>query len=143
MEVLRRNHFLLNPFKENITIFSIADGETIEEGDFVVVNTGTLQASKPKKEGGYFAVGRAIKIIEDVSKTTWVICKDGIFKCANSKNYEYSVLKDDVCRVCYFEDSETVCINNINSTKAGEIISCMDDGVLIRINVTEGSGLEW
>ena len=143
MNILARNKRLLNPFGENITIFHVEEGETIKEGDFVVVNTRTWQASKPKKAGGYYSVGRAVRIIASNDGCDLVVCKDGIFQCGNTKDSKHHILKNDVSRACYFKDTDTVSMDKINTTRAGEIISVFDDGVLIKIDVNEGSGMEW
>lgn len=141
--ILARNHTLLNEFGENITMFPVENGVTIKEGDFVVVNTRTWLATLPKKESGYYSVGRAIRVISDQNGTTFVICKDGIYKCKNTRNGGDRILKNDVMRACYFESDNTVSLDNINSTKAGNIISVYKKDVIIRVDVNEGSGMEW
>lgn len=143
MNILARSNRLLNPFGENITFFSVEDGETIEKDDFVVVNTRTWQASRPRKESGYYSVGRAVRVFTSSDGQDYVICRDGIFQCGNTATATDRICRDDVSRACYFEDGNTVSLDNINATRAGEIISVMDDGVLLKIDVNEGSGIEW
>lgn len=143
INILARNNTLLNQFGENITIFPVENGVNIEEGDFVVVNTRTCLATLPKKESGYYTVGRAIRLIHSQDGPTYVICKDGIFKCKNTRKCEDRILKNDVMRACYFENNNTVSLDNINSTKAGTIVSIYKKDVLVKVNVNEGSGIEW
>lgn len=143
MNIWSRSHSLLNMFGENITIFTIADGEDIQVDDFVVVNTRTLQAYLPKKESGYYSVGRAVRKIKAEDGSSIVICKDGIFKCDNTVQSTCCISKENIDRVCYFEDDCTVSLDNINSTKAGTIISVMPDGILIRVDANEGGGIQW
>lgn len=144
MNLLTRSKALLNQFGENITIFTVEKGEAIKECDFVVVNTRTQQASLPKKESGYFSVGRAIRLIKDENGTNFVICKDGMFNCDNTDEPENRILQNDTGRVCYFEDDQTVSLCNINSTKAGTIIGVMEDGrIVMKVEVNEGGGMQW
>lgn len=143
MNILASNKTLLNQFGENITMFPVKRGTTIKEGDFVVVNTRTWLASLPKKKSGYYAVGRAIRLITATDGNTFVICRDGIFHGDNTMKPQHRISKENVTRACYFCDDQTVSLNNINATKAGTIISVMEDGVLIKIDVNEGSGMQW
>ena len=62
---LRCEKFSLNILEQKVSVFPIADGETIKAGDLVVVNTGTLQACRAKKSGGCHAVGRAVRFVKD------------------------------------------------------------------------------
>lgn len=141
--ILARNHVLLNQFGENITIFPVEKGVTIEEGDFVVVNTRTWLATLPSKKSGYYTVGCAIRLIPAQNGTTYVICKDGIFSCRNTRRCEDKILTNDVTRACYFEDGNTVSLDNINSTKVGTVVSVYKKDVIVRVDVNEGSGMEW
>lgn len=141
--ILARNHALLNQFSENITIFPVEKGVTIKEGDFVVVNTRTWLATLPRKESGYYTVGRAIRLVPAQNGTNYVLCKDGIFKCTNTHKSQDKILKNDVTRACYFEDGNTVSLNNINTTKAGTVVSVYKKDIIIRVDVNEGSGVEW
>lgn len=70
-KLLRREKFLLNLSDQKITIFPIAEGEIIEKGDFVVVNTRTLEASRPKQESGHYAVGQAVEIVTNEYGVKW------------------------------------------------------------------------
>lgn len=143
MNILSSNNKLLNPFGENITIFRVEEGEEIEKGDFVVANTRTWLASRPKKQSGYYAVGRAVEVITSEDGTDIVICKDGIYILKNSCRHEHKIIRDNVTRACYFENEDTVSLENINATRVGEIISVTDEGVLVKIDVNEGSGMQW
>ena len=101
---VKSEQFLLNLLGQKVSIFPIVEVEIIEVGDLVVVNTRTLQASRAKKEGGYYAIGR----------------------------------------VCYFDGEDSVTLDNINTTKAGEVLNTNENGsVLVRISIGEGSELEW
>lgn len=141
--ILARNHALLNQFGENITIFPVESGTTIKEGDFVVVNTRTMLATLPRKESGYYTVGCAIRLITAQNGTTYVICKDGVFNFRNTRKYEDKILKNDITRACYFEDGNTVSLNNINTTKAGTVVGAYKKDIIVRVDVNEGSGVEW
>lgn len=143
MNILSSNNKLLNPFGENITIFRVEEGEEIEKGDFVVANTRTWLASRPKKQSGYYAVGRAVEVITSEDGTDIVICKDGIYILKNSCRHEHKIIRDNITRACYFENEDTVSLENINATRVGEIISVTDEGVLVKIDVNEGSGMQW
>lgn len=143
MNLLKRSNSLLNMFGENMTIFTVAKNENIQEDDFVVVNTRTLQAYKPKKESGYYSVGRATRIIQTENGGRLVICRDGLFKCNNSSICIHKIVENNIDRVCYFEDDTSVSLDNINSTKAGTIINVSSDGIIIKIDVTEGGGMQW
>lgn len=141
---LRGEPFLLNPLGQNVSMFPIAEGENIEKGDLVVVNTRTLQAGKAKKESGYYAVGRAAMFVKNEYGTNSVICTDGIFIIQNTDLPEHKICNDAVGRVCYFDGSDSVTLDNINTTKAGEILNVAEDGnVLVKISIREGSELEW
>ena len=141
---LRSEQFLLNLLGQKVSIFSIAEGEMIEVGDLVVVNTRTLQASKAKKEGGYYAVGRAVRIVTNESGVKSVICKDGNFIIDNTDIPEHKILDSDIGRICYFNGEDSVTLDNINTTKAGEVLNVNEDGaVLVKISISEGSELEW
>lgn len=141
---LRDEQFLLNLLGQNVSIFPIAKGETVEVGDLVVVNTRTLQASKAKKEGGYYAVGCAVRIVTNEHGVKSVICKDGIYIINNAELPEHKILDDNIGRVCYFNGNNSVSLDNINTTKAGEVLSVCEDGrVLVKISISEGSELEW
>ena len=143
MNILSKNKKLLNPCGENITIFHVEEGEEIKKGDFVVANTRTWLASRPKKQSGYYSVGRAVEVITSEDGTDIVICKDGIYIMKNSCRHEHKIIRNNVARACYFENEDTVSLENINATRVGEIISVADDGVLVRIDVNEGSGMQW
>lgn len=141
---LRSEQFLLNLLGQKVSIFPIAEGETIKEGNLVVVNTRTLQASRAKKEGGYYAIGRAIRIVTNESGVKSVICKDGIFIIDNTDLPEHKILDSDIGRICYFDGEDSVTLDNINTTKAGEVLNTNEDGsVLVKISISEGSELEW
>lgn len=141
---LRGEPFFLNPLGQNVSMFPIAEGEIIKKGDFVVVNTRTLQASKAKKEGGYYTVGRAAMFVENEYGTKSVICTDGIFITQNTDMPEHKIYNNAVGRICYFDGSDSVTMDNINTTKAGEILNVTEDGnVLVKISIREGSELEW
>lgn len=148
---MKRRRFLLNEANQKISLFPIAEGETIECGDLVVVNTRTMQASKPKKESGYHAVGRAIEIVNKQG-TQMVICKDGIFFIENTKIPENRILDSDYGRVCYFEGTDSVTLDNINTTKAGEILGIQktededeneNEYVLVKISTDDGGEIAW
>ena len=130
---------LVNKVGENITMFPVEDGVIIEKNEFVVVNTRTFQASLPKKESGYISVGRATEIITTEDGITLVLCRDGIFKCQNSKDWKHRIGKGDYGRDCFFEDDQTVSLNNKSGIKAGTVIN-LDDGVWIKIDVNERGG---
>lgn len=141
---LRNEQFLLNLLGQKISIFPIAKGETVEKGDLVVVNTRTLQAGRAKKEGGYYSIGCAVRIVTDEHGTKSAICKDGIYLINNTELPEHKILDADIGRICYFDGSDTVTLDNINTTKAGEILGVYEDGrVLVKISISEGSELEW
>ena len=141
---LRSEQFLLNLLGQNVSIFPIAEGETIEIGDLVVVNTRTLQANRAKKEGGYYAIGRAVRIVINENGVKSVICKDGIFVIDNTALPEHKILDADIGRICYFDGEDSVTLDNINTTKAGEVLNTNEDGsVLVKISISEGSELEW
>ena len=141
---LRSEQFLLNLLGQKISIFPIAKGETVENGDLVVVNTRTLQASRAKKEGGYYAIGRAVRIATNENGVKSVICKDGIFIIDNTDLPEHKILDSDIGRICYFDGEDSVTLDNINTTKAGEVLNTNEDGsVLVEISISEGSELEW
>lgn len=141
---LRSEQFLLNLLGQKISIFPIADNEVIEKGGLVVVNTRTLQASAPKKESGYHAAGRAVRIVMSEEGTKMVICKDGIYFADNTDSPEHKILDTDIGRACYFNDSSSVTLDNINTTKAGEVLSVNDDNrVLIKISIDEGGDMKW
>lgn len=141
---LRSEQFLLNLLGQKILIFPIAKGETVENGDLVVVNTRTLQASRAKKEGGYYAIGRAVRIVTNENGVKSVICKDGIFIIDNTDLPEHKILDSDIGRICYFDGEDSVTLDNINTTKAGEVLNTNEDGsVLVKISISEGSELEW
>lgn len=142
-KVLRDREYMLNLFRENISMFPIAEGEKIETGDFVVVNTQTLQASVAKKQGGYYSIGRALKVVQDEDGNKQVICHDGIFVIQNTET-DHRILDSNVGRICYFDGASSVTLDNINTTKAGEVVGISEDGnVLIKISISEGSELEW
>lgn len=143
MKLLMGNGNFFNPFGENITRFVVKKGESIRKGDFVVVNTRTWEASLPKKEGGYFAVGQAIEAITCEDGTKIVICKDGIYRFRNTSKSDSRITENNTGRACYFEDAKTVTLDNINATKAGCIISMIEQDVVVKISVTEGSEGEW
>lgn len=141
---MKRRRYLLNEANQKISLLPIAEGETIECGDLVVVNTRTMQASKPKKESGYHAVGRAIEIVTNEYGTKMAICKDGIFYIENTKNPENKILDSDYGRVCYFEGNDSVTLDNINTTKAGEVLGIENDYVLVKISTNEvGGEIAW
>lgn len=141
---LRSEQFLLNLLGQKVSIFPIAKGETVEEGDLVVVNTRTLQAGKAKKEGGYYAVGRAVRIVTNEHGVKSVICADGIYIVNNAETPEHKIFNENIGRVCYFDGSDSVSLDNINATKAGEVVGIFEDGrVLVKISISEGSELEW
>ena len=141
---LRNEQFLLNLLGQKVSIFPIAKGETVEKGDLVVVNTRTLQASKAKKEGGYYAIGCAVRIVTDEHGAKSGICKDGIYIINNAELPEHKIRDTDIGRVCYFDGSNSVTLDNINTTKAGEVLSVGEEGrVLVKISISEGSELEW
>lgn len=141
---LRSEQFLLNLLGQKVSIFPIAKGETIEVGNLVVVNTRTLQASRAKKEGGYYAIGRAVRIVTNENGVKSVICKDGIFIIDNTDLPEHKILDSDIGRICYFDGEDSVTLDNINTTKAGEVLNTNEDGsVLVKISISEGSELEW
>ncbi len=143
-KVLRDREYMLNLFGENISMFPIAEGEKIETGDFVVVNTRTLQASIAKKQGGYYSIGRALKVVQDEDGNRQVICHDGIFSFHNAELVEHSIMYSNVGRICYFDGASSVTLDNINTTKAGEVLSVDEAGnVLVKISISEGSELEW
>lgn len=143
-KVLRDREYMLNLFGENISMFPIAEGEKIETGDFVVVNTRTLQASIAKRQGGYYSIGRALKVVRDEDGNKQVICHDGIFITHNTELPEHKILDSDVGRICYFDGASSVTLDNINTTKAGEVLSASEDGnVIVKISISEGSELEW
>lgn len=137
--------FLLNPLRQKVSIFPIADGKTVKVGDLVVVNTRTLQACRAKKEGGYYAIGRAARIVMDENGAKSVICVDGIFIINSTDLPGYKVLDSNVGRVCYFDGEDSVTMDNINTTKAGEVLNAYEeDGyVIVKISISEGSELEW
>ena len=50
----------------------------------------------------------------------------------------------NVGRICYFDGASSVTLDNINTTKAGEVLSVDEAGnVLVKISISEGSELEW
>lgn len=102
---LRSEQFLLNLLGQKISIFPIAKGETVEKGDLVVVNTRTLQASKAKKEGGYYAIGCAVRIVTDEHGAKSAICKDGIYIINNAELPEHKILDTDIGRICYLTEA--------------------------------------
>ena len=127
-----------------VSIFPIKEGETIKVGDLVVVYTRTLQSSRAKKESGYYAIGRAARIVMNENGVKSVICKDGIYIIDNTDFPEHKISDSDIGRICYFDGESSVTLNNINTTKAGEVLSTNDDGsVLVKISISEGSELEW
>lgn len=141
---LRSEQYLLNNLGQNISIFPIAEGETIKVGNLVVVNTRTLQANRAKKEGGYYAIGRAVRIVTNENGVKSVICKDGIFIIDNTDLSEHKISDSDIGRICYFDGKDSVTMDNINTTKAGEVLNTNEDGrVLVKICISEGSELEW
>ena len=141
---LRSEQFLLNLLGQKVSIFPIAEGETIEVGEQVVVNTRTLQASRAKKEGGYYAIGMAVRIVTDENAVKSVICKDGIFVIDNTALPEHKIFDSDLGRICYFDGKNSVTLANINTTKAGEVLNINEDGrVIVKISISEGSELEW
>lgn len=141
---LRSGQFLLNLFGQKVSIFPIAEGENIKVGNIVVVNTRTLQASKAKKESGYYALGRAVRIVTDESGVKFVICNDGIFIIDNTDMPEHKIYDSNIGRICYFDGEDSVTLDNINTTKAGEVVGINEDGrVLVKISISEGSELEW
>lgn len=79
---LRSEQFLLNLLGQKVSIFPISKGKTVEKGDLVVVNTRTLQASKAKKEDGYYAIGCAVRIVTD-SQYFYTQCPDFDILCPN------------------------------------------------------------
>lgn len=137
--------FLLNPLRQKVSIFPIADRKTVKAGDMVVVNTRTLQACRAKKEGGYYAIGRAARIVMDENGAKSVICVDGIFIVNNTDLHGNKVLASNAGRVCYFDGEDAVTMDNINTTKAGEVLNAYEeDGyVIVKISISEGSELEW
>lgn len=137
------DNFLMNPVNESVFIFPVSKGETIKEGDAVVVNKRTLQAYRARKEAGYAAIGRAVKIVGENPKM--VICKSGYYIFKNTKEVENKVLEDSIDRICYFAGPETVTLDNINTTKAGKIVGTMENGrkVIVDINIAERSEAEW
>lgn len=138
---------VLNPAEEKIYMFPVEDGETIKPGDYVVVNTRTLQASNPRKQSGYYAVGIALRIVK-MGKKDMVICRDGYMFLYNTKKAGNRITKENYKRVCYFEDAKTVTLDNINTTKAGIVMDVQknEDGneiVLVEMLTGEGDGFEW
>lgn len=141
---LKNEQFLLNLLGQKVCIFPIAKGEAVEKGDLVVVNTRTLQVCKAKKEAGYYAIGCVARIVTDEHGVKSAICKDGVYVINNTELPEHKILSNDIGRVCYFNGSNSVTLDNINTTKAGEVLNVCEDGrVLVKISLGEGSGLEW
>ncbi|HCT92473.1 MAG TPA: hypothetical protein DF613_14015 [Lachnospiraceae bacterium] len=140
---LMSEQFCLNIFGNNVTIFNIAEGETIKEGDFVAVNTRTLMAGTPKKESGYCTVGCASRIVTNEAGQKMVICHDGIFVAKNTPIPEHTITEDCCGRACYFENRNTVSMDNINTTKAGEILSVDEKRILLKIDIGDRRGMEW
>jgi hypothetical protein len=143
---------LFNICNEHVTMFTIEEGEKIELGDCVVVNTRTLLARKAKAESGYFSVGVAKRIIDLADGNQAVICIDGIHVVYD---HDRNICENDIGRACYFADAESVTLDNINKTRAGIIMDAytrsdpkdVEDGcdriVYVKINVKDGSDLKW
>lgn len=136
---LKSGKFLLNPLNQQVYIFPIASGEDIKEDDLVVVNAKTLQASQPQKASGYYAIGRATKIITHLNGNRSVICRDGIFCVDNADDPENKILSCDIGKTCYFAGKNSVSLDNINTTEAGEIIAINkeNDCIFVKITVEE------
>lgn len=151
ISIFLKNKSLINLSNEHVSMFNIEKGETIEKGDFVVVNTKTLLARKPIAKSGYFAVGVAERIIDQASGNQAVICVDGYHMIYNP---DKSISENDIGRDCYFSAEDAVTLSNINMTKAGtiEAIEVSDDPidiadgadriVWVKCNIIEGSDLE-
>lgn len=150
-EFFKSNSFF-NVSGEHVSMFVIEHGEQIEKGDFVVINTRTLLARKPIASSGYFAVGVAAKIVQLADGNYAAICTDGYHFLYDPQN---NITSNDIGKACYFQDKDTVTMDNINKTKAGTIvdIAMSDDPndivdgtnriIWVKTDLTEGSELEW
>ena len=148
---LSSNSFF-NVSNEHVSMFIIEKGETINRGDFVVVNTRTLLARKPVECSGYFAVGVAVRIIDQADGNQAVICVDG---CHMIYDPDKNICESDIGRTCYFSGADSVTLDNINKTRAGVIegLEVSDDPidiadgadriVWVKCDLTEGSDVEW
>ena len=148
---LKSNSFF-NISNEHVSMFTIEDGETIEKGDFVVVDTKTMHARKPLAKSGYFAVGVAKKILDLANGKQAVICVDG---CHMIYDPDKVVQESDINNTCYFATPKSITLNSVNTTKAGTIaaIEVSDDPidiadgtdrmVWIRNDIMKESDLEW
>lgn len=148
---LKSNSFF-NVSREHVSMFIVEKGEKIEKGDPVVVNTKTLLAKKPTKSSGYFTVGVAYRILNLADGNQAVVCVDGYHIFYDPDG---NISESDVGKACYFEDADTVTVDNINRTKAGIVVEIelsddpidIDDGadrvVWVKTDITEGSDLEW
>ena len=147
-----RSNSFFNVSREHVSMFILEKEEKAQKGDFIVVNTRTLQARKPTESSGYFSVGIAKRVLELADGKQAVICVDGyhIFYDPDGNISESDAGKD-----CYFLNGHTITTDNINKTKAGVIANIevsddpidIEDGanriIWVKIDLTEGSDLEW
>lgn len=148
---LQSNSFI-NALDEHVSIFVVEEGEVIQKGDFVVVNTRTLLARKPVPASGYFTVGVAARIINQANGHQLVVCVDGYHMLYDPED---NISENDIGKACYYLDAETVTMDNINRTRAGVIagIELSDDPIdiadgtdriiWVKTNLKEGSEMEW
>lgn len=147
-----RENMLFNANCERVSMFTIEEGEHIETGSPVVVNTKTLLARNPVKSSGFFAVGKAKKVIDLKNGNQAVICTDGYHMFYDP---DRNISDNDIGKACYFDGDGGVTMENINRTRAGivEIIDDSDDPidiedgadrlVYVRIDLCDGGDLEW
>lgn len=117
---LLRNNSFFNVSKGHVSMFDIEDGETIEKGDYVVVNSETLLARKPINSNGYFTAGVAIRVIELKNGKQSVICVDGCHLLYDPNNI---IQENDIGKECYFLNENAVTTNPTNKTKAGIVMN--------------------
>lgn len=152
LSMLMRSGSIFNVSREHVSMFIVEDGEKIDTGDFVVVDTKTLMARKPSAASGYFTVGVARKIINQEDGRQAVVCVDG---CHMIYDPDSLISENDIGKACYFLNADSVTMDDANRTKAGIIKGIetsndpndIEDGtdriIWVNTELTEGSGLEW
>lgn len=149
---LLKSQRLLNPLCEHVSMFTIEEGETIEKGDSVVVDTNTLLARKPTEGAGYLTAGIAAKVISNEYGVQSVICVDGIHLLYNTCG---DISEADIGKDCYFLDTDNVTLDGTNKIKAGHIEAVelsddpadIEDGadrrIFIKMDILQGRYLKW
>ncbi|MDE6052402.1 MAG: hypothetical protein K2G55_01280 [Lachnospiraceae bacterium] len=140
----------INSYQGKMYCFPIKYGCNIEDGNIVMLNQYCEAfAIEDRCSISYEEwimseiIGTAELLIYMSNGQGIVFVKDfSVFEFANSSDPEFAVTHDDICKACYLEDPDTVCMDDLQPF-AGQIMGIEGDTVYVFVSLNIKDRKKW